>query len=230
MSFGFEAAFYRGLLDQAGIHPQRILVVGCGAGVEVAHLAEATHATVVGIDLEVDPRWRRPGVHLVRADAQRLPFRAGGFDSVYCYHVLEHVPGPAEAIAEARRVMAAPGAGYFGTPNRSRLVGYVGGRATRWQKVWWNVVDWGRRLQGRWTNAQGAHAGFTRAELAGLLGRSFAQVESVDLPYYRGKYPGLAGLWEALFRTGAAGFLAPSVYFRTRGTAAPSSHPVEERS
>ena len=217
MSFGFEANFYRDLMEQVDVHPKKLLVIGCGAGVEVAHLAEATRAMVVGIDLEVDPKWKRPGVHLLRADAQQLPFRDEAFDSVYCYHVLEHVPQPPRAIAEARRVLSAPGAGYFGTPNKSRLVGYVGGRATTWEKVWWNLVDWGRRLQGRWSNEQGAHAGFTRAELSQLLALSFPQVESVDLPYYRGKYPKLAGFWDAVFRLGFAGFLAPSVYFRTRG-------------
>lgn len=217
MSFGFEASFYRDLLEQVDVHPRTLLVIGCGAGVEVAHIAEATKALVVGIDLEVDPKWARPGVHLLRADAQQLPFRAAAFDSVYCYHVLEHVPQPPMAIAEARRVLALPGAGYFGTPNKSRLVGYVGGRATTSEKVWWNLVDWGRRLRGRWSNEQGAHAGFTRGELSRLLSGSFQQVESVDLPYYRGKYPRLAGLWDAVFRLGFASFLAPSVYFRTRG-------------
>jgi len=216
VSFGFEATFFRDLMNEAGVKPGRLLVIGCGAGVEVAHLAEATQALVIGIDLDVDPKWRRPGVQLLRADAQRLPFRDGSFDAVYCYHVLEHVPQPPRAIAEARRMLPEAGAGYFGTPNRSRFVGYVGGRATTWEKVWWNLVDWGRRLQGRWSNEQGAHAGFSRTELSRLLAVSFAEVESVDLPYYLGKYPKLAGFWRLMFGLGFAGFVAPSVYFRTR--------------
>jgi SAM-dependent methyltransferase len=216
-NFGFEAEFFRGLMNEVGVAPKIMLVIGCGAGVEVAHLADATQSLVIGIDLEVDPKWKRPGVQLLRADAQRLPFRDGSFDAVYCYHVLEHVPQPPKAIAEAQRALAKPGAGYFGTPNKARFVGYIGGRATTFEKVWWNLIDWGRRLQGRWSNEQGAHAGFTRAELSRLLSASFPQVESVDLPYYLGKYPKLAGFWSNMFQIGFANFLAPSVYFRTRG-------------
>jgi len=63
-------------------------------------------------------------------------------------------------------------------------------------------------------NARGAHAGFTDAELAGLLSESFGEVESVSLPYYLGKYPRLGGLWRTSWRLGVARFLAPSVYFR----------------
>jgi SAM-dependent methyltransferase len=225
VSFGFEANFYRDLLAEVGVNPKRVLVIGCGAGVEVAHLAEATGALVVGIDLTVDPAWKRANVLLLRTDAQKLPFRDGAFDAIYCYHVLEHVPQPARAIAEARRMLRADGAGYFGTPNRTRIVGYIGGRATTAEKIWWNLVDWGRRLRGRWSNEQGAHAGFSRPELARLLGVSFAQVESVDLPYYLGKYPKLAGFWRLMFRLGAAGFVAPSVYFRTRCRAGSASGP-----
>lgn len=217
MSFRFEAEFFRALLDEVRVKPRRLLVIGCGAGVEVAHLADATGAHVTGIDLDVDPRWGRSGVTLVRGDAQRLPFPDGAFDAVYCYHVLEHVPDPRKAVGEARRVLSPAGAGYFGTPNKSRLVGYIGGRATTVEKVRWNLVDWGRRLQGRWSNEQGAHAGFTGAELARLLSASFTRVEGVDLACYVGKYPRLAAFWKVAFQLGLARFLAPSVYFRTGG-------------
>lgn len=215
-NFGFEANFYQQLMSEVGVRPKRMLVIGCGAGVEVAHLADATGSIVVGIDLEVDPRWKKPNVLLLRADAQKLPFRDGAFDCVYCYHVLEHVPQPPRAIAEARRMLPEAGAGYFGTPNKERTVGYIGGRATTWEKIQWNLIDYGRRLQGRWSNEQGAHAGFSRVELTKLLAASFERVESVDLPYYLGKYPKLAGFWRAMFQMGLARFVAPSVYFRTR--------------
>lgn len=219
MSFEFEARFFRELLDQGGCRPRALLVLGCGSGVEVAHLARATGATAIGVDLEVDPRQRGESVHLVRADARRLPFRDGAFGAIYCYHVLEHVPGPEAAVAEARRTLEREGLAYFGTPNKSRLVGYAGGRATRGQKVWWNLKDYGKRLTGSWSNEKGAHAGFTVRELERLLVRSFATVESVGLPYYLGKYPRFGRVWRASFRTGIARFLAPSVYFRARGEA-----------
>ncbi|HYM81625.1 MAG TPA: class I SAM-dependent methyltransferase [Candidatus Limnocylindria bacterium] len=215
MSLEFEAGFFRRLLEQAGVRPRNVLVVGCGAGVEVAHIAQVTGASVIGVDLDVDPRQQGSNARLARADARRLPFRDGVFDAVYCYHVLEHVPTPETAIAEARRVLAPGGIGYFGTPNKSRLVGYAGGRATFGQKIAWNLADYGKRLTGRWSNERGAHAGFTDSELQRLLARSFRRVESVSLPYYLGKYPKLEGLWKMSFKLGLARFLAPSVYFRT---------------
>ena len=217
MSFEFEARFFRDLLRRHETHPRRILVIGCGAGVEVGHIAEVAGVPVVGVDLDVDPRMRRPNVPLVRADARSLPFREVSFQAVYCYHVLEHVPEPARAVAEARRVLDSRGLAYFGTPNKSRLVGYLGGRATRWEKVMWNLMDWWKRLRGQWENDKGAHAGFTDRELADLLVLRFSRVESVSLSYYLGKYPGLAGFWRASFRLGLHRFLAPSVYFSACG-------------
>jgi SAM-dependent methyltransferase len=197
-----------------------VLVVGCGEGVEVDHLAREVAAPVVGLDLTVDPRWKRPGVQLLRADARALPFRDGAFDALYCYHVLEHVPGPAGAVAEARRILARDGFAFFGTPNRSRLVGYAGGRASTWEKLAWNAADYWKRLTGRWSNERGAHAGFSEPELKRLLAAAFARVESVSLPYYLGKYPGLEPVWRTSFRLGLLRFLAPSVYFRA--TAGPA--------
>jgi SAM-dependent methyltransferase len=214
LSFEFEARFFCGLMRAAEVRPRRVLVVGCGEGIEADHIAREAGASVVGLDLAVDARWRRKGTQLLRADARRLPFRDGAFDALYCYHVLEHVPGPGVALAEARRVLAPGGFAFYGTPNRSRLVGYAGGRATAWEKVRWNLADYGKRLTGRWSNERGAHAGFGERELAGLLAGSFGRVESVSLPYYVGKYPRLAPLWRAASRLGLLRFLAPSVYFR----------------
>jgi SAM-dependent methyltransferase len=214
LSFEFEARFFCGLLRGAALHPRRVLVVGCGEGVEADHIARETGAAVAGLDLEVDPRWNRPGTQLLRADARHLPFRDGAFDALYCYHVLEHVVAPARAVAESRRVLARGGFAFFGTPNRSRLVGYAGGRASTWEKLRWNAADYWKRLTGRWSNERGAHAGFSERELATLLASSFERVESVSLPYYVGKYPKLEGLWKTSFRLGLARFLAPSVYFR----------------
>ena len=212
MSFETEARFFCGLLP-AGRPPARVLVVGCGDGAEAAHIARETGATVVGLDLDVDSAQRRPSVHLLRADARHLPFRDGTFDALYCYHVLEHVPGPAHAIAEARRVLGADALAFFGTPNRTRLVGYIGGRATTMEKVRWNLADWRQRLSGRWSNERGAHAGFSAGELTRLLHAAFRRVRDVSVPYYATKYPRLLSFWERSFRLGVGRFLAPSVYF-----------------
>jgi SAM-dependent methyltransferase len=212
MSFDGEAAFFCRELERAGVKPRRVLVVGCGDGTEVRHLANTLGVPIVGIDLDVDARLQSPGVQLVRADARALPFRSNAFGALYCYHVLEHVPGPERAVDEAGRVLEDGGAALYGTPNRARLVGYLGGRATTMEKIRWNLNDWGMRLSGRWSNESGAHAGFTGAELAKLLDRRFTALEDVGPSYYAGKYPRLAGFWARLSRAGLAAWLAPSVY------------------
>uniref|UniRef100_A0A832I3N6 Class I SAM-dependent methyltransferase n=1 Tax=Eiseniibacteriota bacterium TaxID=2212470 RepID=A0A832I3N6_UNCEI len=222
-SFDVEARFFCELRPPER-PARRVLVVGCGDGTEAAHIAAEIGAAVVGLDLVVDPARRREGVHLLRADARRLPFRDGAFDALYCYHVLEHVPQPSRAVAEARRVLGGRGWAFFGTPNRSRLVGYLGGRATAWDKVRWNLADWGKRLAGRWSNEQGAHAGFSAAELRGLLGAAFRDVRDVSVRYYARKYPALARLWAASFRLGFGRFVAPSVYFVAEDACGPEGH------
>ena len=123
MSFDFEAEFFHTLLAETDAHPRRVLIVGCGPGEDVGHMADATGAFVVGVDLDVEARWNRPDACVVRADARRLPFRDGAFDALYCYHVLEHVPGPKVAVDEARRGHQAGAGGLFGTPKKYRHVG-----------------------------------------------------------------------------------------------------------
>jgi ubiquinone/menaquinone biosynthesis C-methylase UbiE len=55
-------------------------------------------------------RARAPGVPLVLARAEALPFRDRVFDTVVCGLVLCSVTDPGEALAEARRVLRAGGA------------------------------------------------------------------------------------------------------------------------
>ncbi|MEK7331587.1 MAG: hypothetical protein AAB113_12395 [Candidatus Eisenbacteria bacterium] len=69
----FEARCFDDLLRRNETR-RRMLVIGCGPGVEVNHLAEVTGVPVMGVDLDVDPRDRRPGVQLLRADARGLAY------------------------------------------------------------------------------------------------------------------------------------------------------------
>jgi len=212
VSFQFEARFFCDILAQQPAPPARVLIIGCGRGAEARAIAETSGASVFGLDLHVGDSGG--GAHLMRADARRLPFPDGVFDAAYCYHVLEHVPGPAAAVAEARRVLKPGAVAFFGTPNKARLVGYLGGRGGLGGKVMWNLADYWMRLTGRWSNDKGAHAGFTERELSELVLKSFGSAESVSLPYYLSKYPTLAGMWRTSFRIGLGRLIAPSVYVR----------------
>ena len=77
----------------------------------------------------------------------------------------------------------------MGVPNKSRLGGYLGSfEATAWQKAKWNAMDWGARLRGKFKNESGAHAGFCRTELLGLLGERFDNNRLLTEDFVRFKY------------------------------------------
>jgi SAM-dependent methyltransferase len=80
----------------------RVLDVGGGRG--AAHdTAWPSRARRVRVDVSTA---RRPDV---QADAARLPVREGAIDVVVMIELLEHVPDPAAAVDEARRVLRVGG-------------------------------------------------------------------------------------------------------------------------
>jgi SAM-dependent methyltransferase len=109
-------AFWLPLIVRLGeIRPgQRVLDAGCGTGGFTRAIAEATDATVVGVDRSEEfvafaaaaPAPARGGVEWVVADLERLPPGLGEFDRMVFSLVLHQLADPAAAIAEARRVAA----------------------------------------------------------------------------------------------------------------------------
>lgn len=167
------------------------LVVGCGLGDEVVYFRRTLgSARIVGLDLESNfsPLARAEGCVLI-ANAKSLPFPADAFDFAAAFHSLEHVGDPRPALAELWRVLRRDAPLYVGVPNRTRLVGYLGSfDATTWQKLTWNLADYAARLRGRFTNEQGAHAGYEGRELVQLLGAYFGDVQLLTEEYLRFKY------------------------------------------
>ncbi len=92
-------------------NPQSVLDVGCGEGVLTVEWAERLgDKPVVGIDLD-DPKlraeWdsrRRANLDFQVADATRLPFVDGEFDTTTAIEVLEHLPAPEATVSEMARV------------------------------------------------------------------------------------------------------------------------------
>ncbi len=80
----------------------RMLDVGCGGRPYRGLFALAVSA-YVGVD-----RWGDPAPD-VKGDAQALPFRAEGFDTILCSQVLEHLPEPGRALAEMGRALRVGG-------------------------------------------------------------------------------------------------------------------------
>ena len=204
---------------ETGVSPHT-LVVGCGSGTEAATLARVLKATVIGIDNNAvfDPSagsW----ADLRYGDATALEFPDGSFDLVYSYHVLEHIPQWQKALSEMRRVLKPGGWCFIGTPNRSRLVGYLGAEHTGMrQKLTWNYDDWRARLRGRFRNEHGAHAGFSEPELANMLRGVFPFVTSITRSYYHELYPEFRWVVETLWVGRAYRLVMPAIYFLCRKT------------
>ncbi len=126
--------------------------------------------------------------HFYKADVLQMPFEEESFDMVFYYHVIEHVPDPARSLSEVARVLRPQGALFVGTPNRARLIGYIGSRTSLKNKLLWNWADWKYRLRGRFRNEFGAHAGFTEQELHQLMQPYFGEIVWLTRDYLLSKY------------------------------------------
>lgn len=194
---------------------ERMLVVGCGDGIEAAILARELGSKVVGIDVvDAFNEIASHAADLRLGDATDLEFEDESFDFVFSYHALEHISDPDQALREMHRVLR-PGAGFWiGTPNRMRLVGYIGAKeGTMSEKIRWNLSDYRARIIGKFRNEYGAHAGFSSRELGSMLSAVFSVVNDVSLLYFTTIYAryrwaaGLAG------KRPLADYIYPSVYF-----------------
>jgi SAM-dependent methyltransferase len=150
---------------------------------------------------------------LQKGDATALTFATDEFDFIYSYHVLEHIPRYRDALAEMNRVLAKGGGLWIGTPNRSRLVGYIGSKVPMRKMIAWNAADWKARLRGRFRNELGAHAGFTLRELGAELRAVFSRIDDATLDYYLAIYPNRARTVRVLQNSGLGTFAFPSIYF-----------------
>lgn len=194
---------------------ENILVVGCGSGLEAAILAQKCGADVVGIDLN-DNFCSEASKYakLELGDAMSLRFPDSYFDFIYSYHSLEHIDNPLIALKEMRRVLKDGGGYWIGTPNRNRLIGYIGSTSiTIIQKIRWNIYDWKARLTGKFKNELGAHAGFSATELEYLLKIVFKKTNNVSDLYYMKIYNSKIFLISLLKNTYLSRFAYPSVYF-----------------
>lgn len=90
----------------------RVLEVGTGTGLALPGYPEGVDS-ITAIDIDPDAlsraRKRRPGVELVMANVQELPFGDRSFDFVISSLVFCSVDDPARGLAEIHRVLAPGG-------------------------------------------------------------------------------------------------------------------------
>ncbi len=98
------------LADLAGVHGgQRVLDVGCGPGALTAELVTRLGpAAVVAVDpsepFVAAARVRNPGVNVLRAPAEQLPFPDQAFDVALAQLVVHFMSDPVAGLAEMARV------------------------------------------------------------------------------------------------------------------------------
>jgi ubiquinone/menaquinone biosynthesis C-methylase UbiE len=136
----------------------RTLDLGCGTGRNLPLVPPSARAVAVDphLDALARARARAPGVPLVVARAEALPFREDAFDTVVCGLVLCSVDDPDGALAEVRRVLRPGGA--LRLLEHVRRSGLGGSLQDLVQPVW-TVVSGGCRPN-RDTEAAIDRAGF----------------------------------------------------------------------
>ena len=104
------------MVDCLGVAPgDRVLDVGCGPGLAVAHAAEVPGTRVAGVDASVvmvrlarrrNRRGIREGrIEIHRADAADLPLPGTSFTAAGSLNSLQFWPAPERGLAELHRVV-----------------------------------------------------------------------------------------------------------------------------
>ena len=112
------------------LHGLSVLEIGCGRGSFGTLVSDSGARPLVLADFSSEAvrvaRERvgtaRDRVYLV-ADIERLPFRDGAFDLVCSFETIEHVPRPAQALAELVRVARRGGRLIVTSPNYLGMAG-----------------------------------------------------------------------------------------------------------
>lgn len=104
-----EAKFKVALKDLNMSCSALILDVGCGTGLLFGHIASHVD-TIIGLDisrkilLQAKERAKKhSNVHVILADADRLPFKEASFDMVFAFTLLQNMPNPDGTLKEISR-------------------------------------------------------------------------------------------------------------------------------
>jgi SAM-dependent methyltransferase len=156
---------------------EAVIDIGCGNGLYLAELARRRHVgPVAGLDLSpgmlLAARERARHTRLVAGDAARLPLRDAAIDVALAMHMLYHVPDPASAVAELRRVTRPGGAvviGLNGDGHLAELRALVNAELARAYPAVGHVVTDLIKLDGAEPMLRRAFGTVTRHDLTGKL-------------------------------------------------------------
>lgn len=101
----------------------RVLDLGCGAGYGTAELAGRARSAI-GIDLapaavsHSKSAYPLPNISFVPASVTAVPFRAGSFDLITAFEVIEHLDDWRALLSEGRRLLRPNGIFLVSTPNK----------------------------------------------------------------------------------------------------------------
>ena len=155
----------------------RVLELGMGGGLNLAHYDASRVSRVTGVDPSealrrmalAAPRPNGLEVEVLEGEAESLPFKAASFDTVICTFTLCSVHTPALALSEARRVLKPEGQFLFSEHGLA-----PDPAVERWQK----------RLEPVWKRlAGGCH--LTRPVSRSIAGAGFTLID-VDTMYLPG--------------------------------------------
>ena len=108
----FQQDWHAEMIRHVPKDARQILDLGCGTGFFLAEL-EAQHPGAVGLDishemLKVSDEYV-PGARLITGDAERLPFKNGSFDTVFCKGSLHHTRDHVGFLENCRRMLGPEG-------------------------------------------------------------------------------------------------------------------------
>ncbi|MGQ0501824.1 MAG: class I SAM-dependent methyltransferase [Panacagrimonas sp.] len=173
--------FLAGLYAERAKPIRRVLEAGGGS---FSHFKVPPDADVYVLDIEHGQLARNQTGGLgVQGDIQRLPVRDGSFDLVVCFNVIEHLPDPAAALNEMRRVLAPGGVLLLGCPDRNSLKGWL----TRMTPIgfhrWYYRVVVGK--QDRGDGHYDAFATPFRPIVSGRALKQWISDQGLDMGFYR---------------------------------------------
>ena len=121
----FQQDWHAEMISHVPKDSGRILDLGCGTGFFLAELEEQ-HPGSVGLDISHDMLKVSgeyvPGARLVTGDAERLPFKPGSFDVVFCKGSLHHTRDHVGFLTHCRNALGDDGVLIMSEPCNDNLL------------------------------------------------------------------------------------------------------------